>query len=146
MGSHGGRSLPVRSDSHLASGFCAFVWPCSLSQLRALGVHACGSGFRVQGAGCRVQGAGFRVQGSKVVDLDCVGAIRPCCVGEEAGADADLLRVVVLLVVAVTILVVGAVAHAFLFREREFFIDNLLVRIHLIIVMISVDRPCAMGV
>jgi hypothetical protein len=31
-------------------------------------------------------------------------------------------------------------------REREFFIDNLLVRIHLIIVMISVDRPCAMGV
>ena len=30
--------------------------------------------------------------------------------------------------------------------EREFFIDNLLVRIHLIIVMISVDRPCAMGV
>ena len=32
-------------------------------------------------------------------------------------------------------------------RERESsFIDNLLVRIHLIIVMISVDRPCAMGV
>ena len=30
--------------------------------------------------------------------------------------------------------------------EREFFIDNLMVRIHLIIVMISVDRPCAMGV
>ena len=30
--------------------------------------------------------------------------------------------------------------------EREFFIDNLLVPIHLIIVMISVDRPCAMGV
>ena len=30
--------------------------------------------------------------------------------------------------------------------EREFFIDNPLVRIHLIIVMISVDRPCAMGV
>jgi len=30
--------------------------------------------------------------------------------------------------------------------EREFFTDNLLVRIHLIIVMISVDRPCAMGV
>jgi hypothetical protein len=31
--------------------------------------------------------------------------------------------------------------------ERESsFIDNLLVRIHLIIVMISVDRPCAMGV
>ena len=30
-------------------------------------------------------------------------------------------------------------------RERESsFIDNLLVRIHLIIVMISVDRPCAM--
>ena len=30
--------------------------------------------------------------------------------------------------------------------EREFFIDNLLVRIHLIIEMIIVDRPCAMGV
>jgi len=31
--------------------------------------------------------------------------------------------------------------------EREsYFIDNLLVRIHLIIVMISVDRPFAMGV
>jgi len=27
-----------------------------------------------------------------------------------------------------------------------FFIDNLLVRIHLIIEMILVDRPCAMGV
>ena len=31
-------------------------------------------------------------------------------------------------------------------REREFFIHNLLVRIHLIIEMILVDRPCAMGV
>jgi len=31
-------------------------------------------------------------------------------------------------------------------REREFFIDNLLVRIHLIVEMILVDRPCAMGV
>jgi len=31
-------------------------------------------------------------------------------------------------------------------REREFFVDNLLVRIHLIIEIISVDRPCAMGV
>ena len=31
-------------------------------------------------------------------------------------------------------------------REREFIIDNLLVRIHLIIEMILVDRPCAMGV
>ena len=29
---------------------------------------------------------------------------------------------------------------------REFFIDNLLVRVYLIIEMISVDRPCAMGV
>ena len=28
----------------------------------------------------------------------------------------------------------------------EFFIDNLMVRIQLIIVMILVDRPCAMGV
>ena len=30
--------------------------------------------------------------------------------------------------------------------EREFFIDNLLVHIHSIIKIISVDRPCAMGV
>ena len=30
-------------------------------------------------------------------------------------------------------------------REREFFIDNLLVRVHLIIEMILVDQPCAMG-
>jgi hypothetical protein len=28
-------------------------------------------------------------------------------------------------------------------EERDFFIDNLLVRIHLIIEMILVDRPCA---
>ena len=33
--------------------------------------------------------------------------------------------------------------HDRLQREREFFIDNLLVRIHLIIEMILVDRPCA---
>ena len=31
-------------------------------------------------------------------------------------------------------------------RDREFIIDNLLVRIHLIIEMSLVDRPCAMGV
>ena len=39
--------------------------------------------------------------------------------------------------------------HARLRRHgphREFFIDNLLFRIHLIIEMILVDRPCAMGV
>jgi len=30
--------------------------------------------------------------------------------------------------------------------EREFFIGNLLVRIHLIMQMIVVDRPCAIGV
>ena len=29
--------------------------------------------------------------------------------------------------------------------EREFFIENILVRILLIIEMITVDRPCAMG-
>ena len=32
------------------------------------------------------------------------------------------------------------------FTERHFFIDNLLVRIHLIIKMTLVDRPRAMGV
>ena len=30
-------------------------------------------------------------------------------------------------------------------REREFLTDNLLVRIHLLIEIILVDRPCAMG-
>ena len=30
-------------------------------------------------------------------------------------------------------------------REKEFFIDTLLVRIHFIIEMILVDQPCAMG-
>jgi hypothetical protein len=30
--------------------------------------------------------------------------------------------------------------------EREFFINNLLVRIHLIIEMVLVDRPCVMSV
>jgi hypothetical protein len=34
----------------------------------------------------------------------------------------------------------------YLFSEREFFIDNLLVQIHWIIEMILVDRPCAMRV
>ena len=29
-------------------------------------------------------------------------------------------------------------------REREFFVDNLLVRVHVIIEMFVVDRPCAM--
>jgi hypothetical protein len=33
-----------------------------------------------------------------------------------------------------------------LFREGEFFIDNLLVQIHLMIETILVDWPCAMGV
>ena len=37
-------------------------------------------------------------------------------------------------------------SRAVVFLEREFFIDNLLVRIHLIIEMISVDLPCAIGV
>ena len=31
-------------------------------------------------------------------------------------------------------------------REKEFFIDNLLVRIHFIVEIILVDRPCALGV
>ena len=30
--------------------------------------------------------------------------------------------------------------------ERDFCIDNLLVRVHLIIEMMLVDRPCAIGV
>ena len=31
-------------------------------------------------------------------------------------------------------------------RKRDFFIDDLLVRIHFIIEMVSVDRPCAMRI
>ena len=31
-------------------------------------------------------------------------------------------------------------------KARDFFIDNLLARIHLIIEMVLVDRPCVMGV
>ena len=31
-------------------------------------------------------------------------------------------------------------------QEKELFVDNLLVRIHLIIEIILEDRPCAMGV
>ena len=36
--------------------------------------------------------------------------------------------------------------HLIYLAEREFFIDNLLVRIHFIVEIILVDRPCAMGV
>ena len=39
-----------------------------------------------------------------------------------------------------------ATLRLFDLRQREFFIDNLLVRIHLIIEMVLVDWPCAMGV
>jgi len=38
---------------------------------------------------------------------------------------------------------IGYAACVFTPKEREFFIDNLLVKIHLIIEMILVDRPCA---
>ena len=44
------------------------------------------------------------------------------------------------------VLTVSTDACAFPERKREIFIDNLLVRVHLIIEMILVDRPCAMGV
>ena len=37
-------------------------------------------------------------------------------------------------------------ARSYASAEIDFVIDNLLVRIHLIIEMIIVDRPCAMGV
>ena len=41
---------------------------------------------------------------------------------------------------------ISAARAAIAGKEREFFIDNLLVQTHLIIEMIIVDRPCAMGV
>ena len=34
----------------------------------------------------------------------------------------------------------------FLIKQRDLFIDNLLVRIHLVVEIILVDRPCAVGV
>ena len=41
----------------------------------------------------------------------------------------------------------AGVRHTLVFAsQRENFIDNLLVRVHLIIEMILVDRPCATGV
>ena len=43
-------------------------------------------------------------------------------------------------------MVPGVRLHPRPLRERAFFFEILLVRIHLIIVMILVDRPCAMGV
>ena len=42
-------------------------------------------------------------------------------------------------------LAIGSGADEVQTREREFFIDNLLVRSHLIIEMLSVDRRCAVG-
>ena len=39
-----------------------------------------------------------------------------------------------------------AIPYALYPTEREFFFDNLLVRILVIVEMILVDRPCAMGV
>ena len=45
--------------------------------------------------------------------------------------------------------IAGPVLHRWGFvchRDRDFLIDNLLIRIHLIVEMILVDRPCAMEV
>ena len=86
----------------------------------ALEVLPGGLGFRVQSSEFRVQGSGFRVHGGvacPLVHLEAVEAVEN---------------------------VVQPPHH--LHTEREIFIDNLLVRVHLIIEMILVDRPCAMGV
>ena len=39
----------------------------------------------------------------------------------------------------------GESPHSCVERERELFVENLLVRLHSIMEMILVDRPCAMG-
>ena len=39
----------------------------------------------------------------------------------------------------------AATAHADAVSQREFFVDKILVRIHLIMEMVLVDRPCFKG-
>ena len=86
-----------------------------------------GLGFRVESFGFRVESVGFKVEGSWL-RVKAPRHPRELCVVRYPPS--------------------GELPHTLLHRptEREFFIDNLMVRIHLIIVMISVDRPCAMGV
>ena len=75
-----------------------------------------GARCRVEGAGCKVQGAGCRVWGG--------GPSAPQPMSLGASHDPRCVRPV----------------------KGESFIDKLLVRIHSIIDMILVDRPCAMGI
>ena len=94
-----------------------------------------GSGFRIQNSGFKVQGSGFRVQGSgfrvcgQRLRIWGVGFLADLLVGHGGNQLLSVLR-----------------PNLRGGKEREFFVDDLMVRIHLIIVMILVDRPCAMGV
>ena len=91
------------------------------------GCRVQGGGRRVYGVGCRVQGVGCRVCPA---DDDSVCGPRPRA--EDEAARHSFHRRIPL--------------DQHVLPERDFFIDNLLVRIHLIVVMILVDRPCATGV
>jgi len=87
-----------------------------------------GSGFRVQGSGFRVQGSGFRVQGLGRRAWEATWGVPLAlrtCVAPWGG---------------------GVPRATYSAGEGEFFIVNLLVRIHLIIEMTLLDRPCAVGV
>ena len=110
------------------------------------GLRVEGAGLRVEGAGCRVQGAGGRVQGAGL----------RTCPGSSARASGRMVKGVVRTLLSpcpdtpsyepypqsdirLRALPIGS-------QHRGFLIDNLVVRIHLIIEMVLVDRPCAMGV
>ena len=119
----------------------------------------------MQGAGCRVQGAGFRPQGAGCrvhpnAEMEararhsrrCETAARACAVDSlrareresereserEGGGERERER-------ESERASERESERARNKTEKQFFIDNLLVRIHSIIEMILVDRPCAIG-
>jgi len=79
------------------------------------GFRVQGSGFVVQGSGFRIQGSGFGVQGSHFNRLRSRGISRFACPPPLRSSPP--------------------ISH-FRRRKRELFIDNLLVRVHFIILMI----------
>ena len=118
----GGGQRERESTGFQGSGFQGSGFRVQGSGYRAQGsgfrVQGAGFGFRVQGSGFRVQGSGFRVQGTSGAD--------------HAGVPSTA-----------TVEVTVAPSSSW-GGEREIFIDNPLVRVHLIIEMIVVERPCAM--
>ena len=87
-----------------------------------------GSGYRVQGAGCRVQGSGFRVQGAGFRVQGSGSRVQGSGFRVQgAGSATNPFSKPAEPLVSTTL------------RERYFFIDNLLLRLHHIILMISVE-------